>query len=140
VCDKEIIKSNQEFIKERQVVVSSAHPGGQDGRDNQIAVIDNQSAFGRARVALKSFKTQKEAENFYKYANCCLIKYAFLLSDEALSSLARFVPDLISYVDNNTLGIDFSQSIETINEQLCRLCELTEEEKDYIKSIINPME
>ena len=140
VCDKEIIKSNQEFIKEWQVVVSSAHPGGQDGRDNQIAVIDNQSAFGRARVALKSFKTQKEAENFYKYANCCLIKYAFLLSDEALSSLARFVPDLISYVDNNTLGIDFSQSIETINEQLCQLCELTEEEKDYIKSIINPME
>ena len=48
------------------------------------------------------------------------------------------------FTQNDTIPIDkkgnFSQSIETINEQLCKLCELTEEEKDYIKSIINPME
>ena len=66
---KEKIAKNQSifYIDEWQVVVSSAHPGGQEGRDNQISIIDNHSAFGRARVALKSFKTEQEAQNFFKY-------------------------------------------------------------------------
>ena len=139
VCDEDVIRSNTKYIKEWQVVVSSAHPGGQDGRGNQIAIIDNKSAFGRARVALKSFETKTEAENFYKYANCHLIKYAFLMSDEALSSLAKFVPDLMSYTPDNQI-VDFSESTTAINDKLCELCKLTSEEINYIESKIKPTE
>lgn len=139
VIDKSLITNNSNYIDEWQVVVSSAHPGGQEGRDNQISIIDNCSAFGRARVALKSFKTEEEAQNFYKYANCSIIKYAFLLSHESLSSLAKFVPDLLDYTSNNTI-IDLSKTTEEINKQIYDKCRLTEEEISFIESIIKPME
>ena len=40
-------------------------PGGQK-RSNQIAIVDNHSAFGRYRVALKTIATEQEAKNFFK--------------------------------------------------------------------------
>lgn len=132
VVNKDIISQNINYINEWQVVVSSAHPGGQDGRDNQIAIIDNHSAFGRARVALKSFKTKIEAENFIKYMTSNMIKYALLLSDEALSALARFVPDLGDYTRNNSI-LDFSKNID---EQLIQILGIDVEELNYIKSQI----
>ena len=139
IIDKNEIKQNDSYINEWQVVVSSAHPGGQEGRDNQAAIIDNKSAFGRSRVALKSFKTQQEAENFFKYISCHFIKYTFLLSDEALSSLARFVPDIGDY-SNDHWFIDFTKSIAEIDKQLYAKFGLTDEEIAFIESMIKPME
>jgi len=130
VVDKKCIEKNSKYISEWQVVVSSAHAGGQYGRDNQITIIDNHSAFGRSRLALKSFKTQNEAENFFKYAQSSIIKYAFLLSSEALSSLAKYVPDLIDYTNNNKM-IDFTKLIDP---QLKQLINLTDEDMNYINS------
>lgn len=139
VINKSLITNNLGYINEWQVVVSSAHPGGQEGRDNQMAIIDNHSVFGRARVALKSFKTEQEAENFFKYANCPIIKYAFLLSDESLSALAKFVPDILDYKNTSSL-IDFSKTVNEINQQICDKCKLTPEEVAFIESMIKPME
>lgn len=104
-----------------------------------MAIIDNHSVFGRARVALKSFKTEQEAENFFKYANCPIIKYAFLLSDESLSALAKFVPDILDYKNTSSL-IDFSKTVNEINQQICDKCKLTPEEVAFIESMIKPME
>ena len=98
------------------MVVSSANAGGQK-RSNQIAVIDNRSAFGRSRVALKTFETESEARNFYAYCQTDFIRYAFLLTDEALTSLGKLVPDLLDYTDNNGI-IDYSQDV---NAQLYHL-------------------
>lgn len=53
------VPKGQQFIHQWQVVVSSANAGGQK-RDNQIAIIDNHSAFGRSRVALRSFERERE--------------------------------------------------------------------------------
>ena len=53
-----MITQNVKYIDEFQVVVSSANAGGQK-RSNQIAILDNHSAFGRSRVALKTFKTKR---------------------------------------------------------------------------------
>lgn len=130
VAKKDSIKQNQKYISEWQVVVSSAHPGGQDGRDSQLSIIDDMSAFGRARVALRSFATKREAENFYAYAKCRFIRYAFLMTDEALGSVAKRVPDLKDYSDNQKL-IDFSADID---RQICNLLDLSFEEIDYIAS------
>jgi hypothetical protein len=129
VADRNVISQNQELISQYQVVVSSAHPGGQDGRDNQLSIIDNNSVFGRARVALKSFKTLKEAENFYKYINSKIIKFAFLLTDENLSSLGKAVPDVLDYSSNSI--IDFTKDID---KQLIELLKITKEEYEYILS------
>ncbi len=136
VIDRNIIVKNTQYISEWQVVVSSAHPGGQEGRSNQISIIDNKSVFGRARVALRSFKTYEEAVNFYNYANTYFIKYAFLMTDESLASLGRKVPDLLDYTSNNTL-IDFSRELD---EQLFSLAKFSENDVEYVKGIIDNVE
>ena len=84
VTDRNNIPSGQEYIDEWQVVVSSANAGGQK-RDNQIEIIDNHSAFGRARVALASFATKEEAFNFFNFARTYIIRFMFLMTDENLS-------------------------------------------------------
>lgn len=135
VIDKNYVIKNNIYIDKWQVVVSSAHAGGQEGRDNQMTIIDNHSIFGRARVALKSFNSKLEAENFVKFAKSKVIKYCFLLSDEALSSLAKYVPDLLNYSNNNIINFK-----KPIDEQLYKLLNLTEQEIMYIKRVINTME
>lgn len=132
VADKSIISAGREYLEDWKVVVSSANAGGQK-RSNQIAIFDNHSAFGRSRVALKTFKTEQEAQNFYAYATSELIRYAFLLTDEALTSLAKLVPDIVNYKDNNGI-IDFHRDV---NEQLYQLFGITEEDdKKHIRAIL----
>ena len=133
--DKDLLKNNVEYISEYQVVVSSAHPGGQAGRSNQIEIIDNHSAFGRSRVALGSFKIQNEAQNFYNYANTDLIRFMFLMTDEALTSLGKKVPDIMDYSNKNKL-IDFSKDL---NKQLYELVGLSPEEISFIESKVREM-
>lgn len=129
VTNKNVITKNANYISEWQVVVSSANAGGQK-RDNQLEIIDNHSAFGRSRLALKSFKIKEEAENFYKYISSYFIRYTFLLTDEALTSLGKEVPDFMDYSINNKV-INFNKNIDF---QLCNIFEITDEEFSYMKN------
>ena len=132
VIDRDMIQVNTKFICEYQVVVSSAHPGGQSGRSNQIEIIDNKSAFGRSRVALGSFKTENEAKNFYDYCNTNIVKFMFLMTDESLSSLGLKVPDIMDYSDNNQI-VNFSKDLD---KQLYNLIGLSASEIEYIESSV----
>ena len=135
VANRSVIdKDKQKYIDQWKVVVSSANAGGQK-RDSQLAIIDNHSAFGRSRVALGSFKTKAEAENFYKFCRTALVRFMFLMTDEALTSLGKKVPDLMDYSSKNVL-IDFTKDL---NQQLNELVGLTKEEVDYINSSIRPL-
>ena len=134
VANKNVITQNVKYIDEFQVVVSSANAGGQK-RDNQIEIVDNHSAFGRARVALRSFKTYEEAHNFYMYATTYLIRYAFLMTDEALTSLGLLVPDIENYRADNPV-LDFSKNLD---EQLFKIINLDDDEIKYIKNVINTL-
>ena len=131
VAKREVIKTGLQYLGQWKVIVSSANAGGQK-RSNQIQVVDNYSAFGRARVALKTFATEKEAQNFLLYANSEVIRYAFLLSDESLTSLAKKVPDLLDYSDNNGL-IDYSGDV---NQQLYECFSIDETEQEYIRDVL----
>lgn len=132
ITQREYIENNADKIDEWQVVVSSANAGGQK-RDNQIEIIDNRSAFGRARVALGSFKTEKEAQNFFNCMNTYIIKFLFLMTDESLTSLGKKVPDFIDYSDKCNI-INFN---DNLNEQLYKKINLTSEEIEYVKSKID---
>ncbi len=131
IVDKDLIQTSSEYIDEWQVVVSSAAAGGQK-RDNQIEIIDNHSAFGRSRVAIGSFKTEEEAQNFYNYCNTSIIRFMFLMTDEALTSVGKKVPDIMSYRTSSNI-INFEQDI---NKQLSELIGLTDEEVAYIESVV----
>ena len=130
VANKSIITSNADYIGLWKVIVSSANAGGQK-RDNQLEIVDNHSAFGRSRVALGAFQTEMEAVNFYNYVDSLFIKYAFLLTDEALTTLAMKVPDLGDYSTNGV--IDFS---ENIDKQMYELVGLSDKEIDYLESVV----
>lgn len=127
IANRNVIESGREYIDKWKVVVSSANAGGQK-RSSQISLMDNYSAFGRSRVALKTFKTKKEAEFFKRYCVSCLIKFAFLLTDEALTSLAKLVPDIQDYTQKNQF-IDFDDDIDN---QLFKIFDLTDAEKKYV--------
>ena len=115
-----------------KVSVSSANAGGQK-RQNQLEILDNFSAFGRSRVALKTFDTQEEAQNFYAYVSSEIIRFAFLLTDESLTSLAKLVPDLIDYSDKNGL-IDYKDNLD---RQLYALFKIDEFSQKYIQETLN---
>lgn len=134
VTSKNNIPSGNEYIDDWKVVVSSANAGGQK-RDNQLAIIDNHSVFGRSRVALGIFKTELEAINFYNYCQTNLIKFMFLMTDESLTSLGKKVPDILDYTDTSIL--DFSKDL---NSQLYELNKLTKDEIAFIEETIKPME
>jgi hypothetical protein len=134
IANRNDIESNASYIDEWQVVVSSANAGGQK-RDNQIEIIDNHSAFGRSRVALGSFKTKEEAQNFYNYCNTGLVRFMFLMTDVALTSLGKKVPDIMDYSNKNKL-LDFSKDL---NKQLNELVGLSAEEVAFIESKVREM-
>ena len=131
VVKRNVIKTGLDYLDDWKVIVSSANAGGQK-RSNQISVIDNHSAFGRSRVALKTFKTKKEANNFLAYAQSELIRFAFLLTDESLTSLAKLVPDIQDYTDCNN-RIDFSSDL---NMQLYKLFGIDETGQKYIREVL----
>lgn len=131
VTKRENIKSGIEYIDRWKVVVSSANAGGQK-RSNQIAILDNKSAFGRSRIALKTFETETEAKNFLAYCKTNFIRFAFLLTDEALTSLAKLVPDIGNYKDDNGV-IDFSKDLD---EQLYCIFGIDESMKKHIENVL----
>ena len=131
VVNEEVITSGREYLHKWKVIVSSANAGGQK-RSNQLAIVDNYSAFGRSRIALKTFETEREAQNFFAYCQTDLIRYAFLLTDEALTSLAKLVPDLKDYSDKNKY-IDFSADL---NPQLFKLFEIDKEMQNLITQVL----
>lgn len=105
--------------------------GGGQKRSNQLAVIDNNSIFGRSRIALKMFDTPQEAYNCEKYLQSIIVRFLFLMSDESLSTLGEYVPDWPSYINNT--WIDFSMNVD---EQLKSLCHFTDEECGYMKEMV----
>ena len=135
VANKDVIKTGVEQIGRWKVVVSSANAGGQK-RSNQLAIMDNRSAFGRSRVALKTFVTEREAQNFFAYCRTDFIRYTFLLTDEALTSLAKLVPDIGDYTDENGV-IDFTADI---NAQLYRLFEIDTDMQSIIAQTLKEKE
>ena len=132
ITSKDNIISGRHYMSDWKVVVSSANAGGQK-RSNQLAILDDHSVFGRSRVALKTFKTEKEAKNFYKYVKSELIRFAFLMTDESLTSLAKQVPDILDYSDNNIL-IDFDKDIDT---QLYKLFNISSQSQEHIKEVLS---
>lgn len=98
--------------------------------------MDNHSAFGRSRVALKTFTIEQEAKNFFKYATSEIIRFTFLLTDESLTSLAKKIPNLLDYSDTNGI-IDYNGDINT---QLYKLFGINEKNQQHIKEVLSKKE
>lgn len=62
-----------------------------------------------------------------------LIRFAFLMTDESLTSLGKLVPDIGKYTDDNGI-LDFKKDI---NEQLYKLFDIKEEAQKHIRYILS---
>ena len=131
VASKDVITTGLEHLNRWKVIVSSANAGGQK-RSNQIAIVDNHSAFGRSRVALKTFATEQEAKNFFRYATNEIIRFAFLLTDESLTTLAKKVPDLLDCSGANGI-IDYNGDV---NAQLYELFGIDDKNQQHIREVL----
>ena len=69
----------------------------------------------------------------FKYATSEIIRFAFLMTDESLTSLAKKVPDLLDYTDNNGL-IDYNGDV---NGQLYKLFGMDNAQQQYIKEVLS---
>lgn len=117
------------------VASSCANAGGQK-RDWQLELLDNHSAFGRSRVALGMFKTKSEAENFLKFCQADIVRFLFLMTDEALTTLAKEVPWFGEWKTADGL-LDFN---DDVNKQLCTLFKLTKPEVLYVMEMIRSID
>ena len=125
----------QKCIDDWKVVVSSANAGGKM-RDWQLAIFDPNSAFGRSRVALATFKSEAEAKNFYKYCNTYFVRFLFLKTEDALTSLGKKVPDFGDYSKANAF-LDFTKDID---KQLYRLVGLDASEIAHVENTIKEVD
>ncbi len=132
IVDRSTITENNAAIDLWKVVVSSANAGGQK-RDWQLEILDNHSAFGRSRVALAMFPTKSEAEDFKQYCLSPVIRFLFRMTDEALTSLAKEVPDFHGLKGR----LDFDKDL---NGQLCSLFGLNDDQVTYIASVIEEVD
>lgn len=133
IADRNCVATAQDLIDKWKVVVSSANAGGQK-RDNQLAIFDNHSVFGRARIALGIFDTLEEAQNFYLYMKTYLVRFAFLMTDENLVTLGIKVPDLLEYKDNPLVTFE-----DSLDQQLFELCDFTDAERNYVVEIVDTL-
>ncbi len=130
VVDRKYIATGLDVLDKWKVIVSSANAGGQKRR-NQIEAVGPNCAFGRSRVALKVFDTEREAQNFLVYCQSELVRFMFLMTDEALNTLAQLVPDLGDYTD--TGQIDYNGDIDT---QLYALFDIDAQEQRHIRNVL----
>ena len=59
-------------------------------------------------------------------------KRQFLLTDESLTSLAKKVPDLLDYSDENGI-IDYN---DDVNTQLCKLFGIDDKNQQHIREVL----
>lgn len=135
VVNKSLLTKSHDLVDKYKVVVSSAHPGGQNNRDNQLSILDNKSIFGRSRVALKLFDNQLDAKHFYNYMKSNFIRFTLLLTGEALSSFAKWTPDILDYSGNSI--INWEADIDT---QLFDMFNISETEKQLINKKVQDSE
>ena len=112
-----------------------ANAGGQK-RDWQLELLDNHSAFGRSCVALGMLKTKTEAEIFIKFCQSDIVRFLFLMTDEALTTFAKEVPWFHEWKTADGL-LDFN---DDVNKQLCTLFKLTKPETAYVTKTIRTLD
>lgn len=120
-----------DFVERNPSLVREYNAGDALG-ENEIKLFTNDKA-GKSG---KTFATKREAQNFFAYCRTDFIRYTFLLTDEALTSLAKLVPDIGDYTDENGI-IDFTGDI---NAQLYRLFEIDADMQSIISRTLKEKE
>lgn len=136
--DKDIIKTGKEFVNCWKVMVSkvTSEHAGEPNKDGQFKVLSfikvlepNEVCTFSYFIIGKEFDS-KNANNIYSYLKTKFVRFLLL---QAVSSI-NLSKDKFSFVPLE----DFNE--EWTDEKLYKKYELTQEEIDFIESLIRPME
>ncbi len=138
---KNDIKKNAQDIDKPKVFIPEAYGAGESFPHQilgQPIFAPSNSVCSQSYLYV-AFKSDEEAQNFLKYIESRFLRVlvcASKVSQHAMSKVYRFVPtqDFTSGSD-----IDWSKSAKDIDCQLYAKYNLTQEEVDFIESMIKPM-
>ena len=122
-------------------VVKSAQFAHETTQIKNAVVLDNKTAHGRAKVALKMFATEEEVRNFSHAMRTPLFTTLYRGSiGGGLSHLGDYVPDLEDYTGSNPLfmedeamGVEHEYHGLSLEERLVKYFSLTEDELSAVK-------
>ncbi|MGL4993815.1 MAG: Eco57I restriction-modification methylase domain-containing protein [Bacteroidales bacterium] len=145
--EQSLITSNKSLIDKWKVVMSktSSEHAGQSDKDGKKRVVSRIEVLGPNTVCTESylllsiFDSKAEANNLKAYVKTSFFRFllsTILLTQNISKDKFKFVPlqDFTTKSD-----IDWSKSIEEIDQQLYAKYSLTEEEIAFIESTIKPM-
>lgn len=139
--DPKLITKNIDVFKSWKVFVSKS--AGDPAKDFKIIgnpyLGNPNSACTDSLIPIGSFESEQEALNLLKYLKTKFVRRMISIlkiSQNVYQNVYRFVP-LQNF--KNTSDIDWSKSIEEIDDQLFEKYKLTEEERMFIKDNIQKM-
>lgn len=115
-----------------KVVTGSAYPNESLKDIKNVEILAKDEMFGRTKVSLYSSENKIDAENFLKFLKTSFGK---AITHMTPLKVLYYMPDFDKLKDD----IEWTKSIDEIDEQLFNKYELTEEEKAHIKSSIKDM-
>lgn len=98
------IPRGHEALGKWKYAVKSAQFAHETNQIDNAVILDNKTAFGRSKVALKMFDTKAEVQNFAKVMETPLFKKLYHGSvGGGLAHIGEFVPDLGDYTNANPI-------------------------------------
>ena len=142
--NKNEIEKNADRINEWKVVTSRStsvpeEDNGQVLRAVQTFISEPNSIVTESYVVVASFKEQKEAQNFLSYLKTKFFRIlcqTLIVSPDVSAKTFSLVP-LQDFTSNS--DIDWSKSVEEIDQQLYKKYGLDEKEIEFIEKMIKPM-
>src|SRR5574344_282186 len=142
VSTSEVLK-NQGMIYKYKLFISKAYNAGDDYPHqiiNKPLLPDVPSCCTDTYLVIGPFKTIKYCQNVSSYISTRFFRFlvsARKISQDATSKVYKFVP-MQDFSDKS--DIDWSQSVNNIDQQLYKKYNLTQEEISFIESMIRPMD
>lgn len=104
--------------------------------DVPTANLVKEEADKESRLIFSAGGDALKAENFMKFCQSDIVSFLFLMTDEALTTLAKEVPWFEEWKTADGL-LDFN---DDVNKQLCTLFKLTKPESAYVTKTIRTLD
>lgn len=137
---EETVTKNAQDIYKYKVFIPGAGGSGVDSKVLGNPIIVKPGSVCSQTYLYAAFNSEYEAVSFAKYIQTRFLRFlvsAIKITQQASNKMYRFVP--IQDFSQNS-DIDWSQSVAEIDQQLYEKYGLEQPERDFIESMIQPME
>nr|NLA24241.1 restriction endonuclease [Bacteroidales bacterium] len=137
------ITQNKDWVKEHKVYITMAYGAGEDFPHqiiNKPFYGEPNSCCTETYLVIGPFSTRETTLNVISYIKTRFFRFLVLLrknTQHAAKGVYKFVP-LQDFTENS--DIDWQKSVEEIDQQLYNKYNLSQDEIDFIESMIKPMD